>query len=177
MRRSWWGAAALLVVLAGCGGDPKADPSPTPSETPVSTTPSPPAPTMPAAAAENSKAGAIAFVRYYIELINHAQATGDVEPLAAAESPECRSCASARDVVTRIYTSNGHLEGGDWAARIQSAAPRPDLDAWTVFAVVRFAPQVVVDKGETTHLKGGRSLITFVVGHTDRWKVIRWSRA
>jgi hypothetical protein len=132
---------------------------------------------MPAAASENTKAGAIAFVRYYIELINHAQATGDVDALAAVESPDCRSCTSARDVVTKIYASDGHLEGGKWSGRIRSVAPRPDLNAWTVFTVVRFAPQLVVEGGQTTQLKGGQSLITFVVGHSDRWQVIRWSRA
>lgn len=177
MRRSLLGALAALVVLSGCGGDPKATPSPSPSTSAVSTSPSPTAPVMPAAAAENTKAGAIAFVRYYIELINHAQATGDVESLRLVESPDCRSCQRASKAVADIYMAGGHLEGGQWKAKTVSASPRPDLRAWTVFTTVRFAPQVLVKDGQTTPLKGGHSLITFVVDHNDGWQVLRWSRA
>jgi hypothetical protein len=177
MRLSLVGVVTALVVLAGCGGDPKAEPSPSPSTPTVSTSPSPTAPVMPAAAAENTKAGAIAFVRYYIELINHAQATGDVGPLEAAESSDCRSCQRASKAVTDIYLSGGHIEGGRWEGTVRSASPRPDLKAWTLFTIVRFEPQVVFKDGQSTRLNGGRSVITFVVVHTDQWKVIRWSRA
>src|SRR4051794_697515 len=110
MPRVLVGAVVLLLALAGCGGDPKADPSPSPSvpsASPVSTTPAPPA--LPEAAKANTKAGAIAFVKYYVQLINHAQATGDVAALAAVEDPGCSSCASGRRLLKKIYESGGHI--------------------------------------------------------------------
>jgi len=85
MRRFVVGAALVLLV-AGCGGDPKADPSPSTSPAPsISSTPTPSPPTLPDAAKANTKAGAIAFVKYYVELVNHAQATGDVGKLQSVE--------------------------------------------------------------------------------------------
>ncbi len=74
MRRVAVGAA-LVLALAGCGGDPKADPPPSTTPTPtVSPSPSatPTVPALPEAAKANTKAGAIAFVKYYVGLINHA---------------------------------------------------------------------------------------------------------
>jgi Family of unknown function (DUF6318) len=178
MTRALVGAVALALALAGCGGDPKADPSPTPSSpatSPVSTTPS--APALPDEAKANTKAGAIAFVRYYIALINHAQATGDVDALAAVEDPGCRSCISARQTLGDIYQSGGHIEGGALDASIGGASPRPDLKGWTVIVTARFGPQDVVRSDGATHLKGGRSLITFVVRHSEEsWTVLQWSR-
>ena len=84
-------AVVLALAVAGCGGDPKADPSPTPSTSPVSTSPS--APGMPQAAKENTKAGAIAFARHLVVLVNYSQSTGDVSSLAAVAGEACESCA------------------------------------------------------------------------------------
>jgi hypothetical protein len=184
MRRAVLGAVALLVVVAvllmltGCGGDPKAVPSPSPSSpatSPVSTTPS--APVMPEEAKADSKAGAIAFVKYYVELINHAQATGDVQALADVESEKCRSCISAQKTLQEIYGVGGHIEGGALVGEVQSAARRPDLGGFTVFVAVRFGPQKVVRPDGTTSLDGGRTIMTLVVRHNvDGWRVLQWSR-
>lgn len=177
MRRFAVGAA-LVLALAGCGGDPKADPTSTPSApvtTPASTTPSPPV--MPEAAKADTKAGAIAFVRHYVALINHAQATGDVDVLSAVESATCMSCQRVRDTITNIYGSAGRIQGGDWNAQIRSAETRPDLEAWSVFADVWYGPQTVVRSTGTSHLNGGKGPMTFVVRSVEgEWIVIRWSR-
>lgn len=133
---------------------------------------------MPAAAKANTKAGAIAFVRYYVELINHAQATGDVSALAEVEDPGCKSCTSVRRGVTDIYGSGGHIDGGAWSAHIRTASLRPDVSGWTVFADVGFGPQTVVNGSKSTSLDGGHSPMTFVVQSVgEQWRVLRWSRA
>ena len=175
MRRSWWGAAALLVLLAGCGGDPKADPSPTPSETPVSPTPSPTAPTMPAAAAENSKAGAIAFVRYYIELINHLQRTGDSAPLRQAALPTCKSCKSVIRAAEGIYATGGHVEGGAWSIT-DITATQPTSTLWQVDIKGRLAPSKVLNGPASvpTAGKGGQANAEFFLTFSSTWKVAQW---
>src|SRR4051812_44399939 len=139
MPRVLVGAVVLVLALAGCGADPKADPSPSPSTTtasPVSTTPAPPV--LPEAAKANTKAGAIAFVKYYVELINHAQATGDVGPLAAVEDPGCESCAKGRAYISRIYGGGGHVSGGSWL--VSRATAQRSGENWAVTVTGKFLP-------------------------------------
>lgn len=175
MARRLIGAVVLLVALAGCGGDPKANPppSPSPSTTPVSTTPS--APAMPDAAKENSKAGAIAFVRHYVELLNHLEATGDEAPMLAVSGPSCRSCASVAHAANKIYDAGGHVEGGVWSitdAVVQHPAPA----AWTVRIKGEIAPSTVVSGGSepTRHGTGGPANAEFVLTFDSTWKVAQW---
>src|SRR5689334_7529083 len=124
MRRLVVGAC-LAVALVGCGGDPEADPSPSPSSpSSSSTTPAPRV--MPEAAKANTKAGAVAFAKYCIALINHAQATGDVEALAAVEDPDCKSCSKVRHSVTRIYGAGGSIAGGTWRPHMSVALRNAD---------------------------------------------------
>jgi hypothetical protein len=133
---------------------------------------------MPEEAKANTKAGAEAFVRYYVELINFAQATGDVGPLLDVEDVDCRSCTNVRRGVKDIYGSGGHIEGGAWQAQVRSASPRPDVSGWTVFTDVQYGQQTVVNGSKTTSLGGGHSPMTFVVTSVDgHWLVLRWSRA
>ncbi len=97
MRTVWprllAGLVAGVLLLGGCGEEsPKPKPLPKPSESPsASASPTPPA--MPAAAKNQSKAGAIAFARHYVDVINYAQSTGDLEALQAVEDKACKSCA------------------------------------------------------------------------------------
>src|SRR6188472_1118800 len=88
----------LCLLLAGCGGSPEPKPPP---KTEPSTSPSPSAtpPVMPAAAKEKTKAGAIAFVRHYIGLINYTQATGSTAELAQSETSDCNTCRQSREAV------------------------------------------------------------------------------
>ncbi len=68
------GLVACSVLLAGCGGSPapKPLPAPRPSSSPSPTTTPAAAPAMPEAAKAKTRAGAIAFARHYVELINYA---------------------------------------------------------------------------------------------------------
>jgi hypothetical protein len=179
MRRFVVGAA-LVVLVAGCGGDPKADPSPSTSSAPTvspTPTPTPTPPVLPDAAKADTKAGAIAFVKYYVELVNSAQASGQTTALELVESSGCASCSNVRRGLDEIYSNGGHIEGGDWHAEARSAARRPDLQAWSVFADVTFGPQKVVRPSGTTSLDGGQSPMTFVVRNNQgAWSVLNWSR-
>jgi hypothetical protein len=180
MRRSIIGFALLLVV-AGCGSDPKADPSPSPSSavtSPVSTTPSPPA--MPEAAKANTKAGAIAFVRHYVDLINQAQSTGDVSGLSTVEGQGCRSCSSGREYIGSVYGSGGHIEGGRLRVRIIDALPNAAISGWTIDAKLTFGPQTVIRptaSPSTQELEGGDVPITVLVERRPTgWLVSEWTR-
>ena len=173
MPRLVVGAVVLLLALSGCGGDPKADPSSSTSETP-SPTATPSAPTMPEAAKADTKAGAIAFVRYYVELVNHAQMTGDIAPLEAVEGPACTSCKQGRNYLAKIYGAGGHIEGGTWS--ITRATAASSGENWAVTVEGEFAPSDAFATADATpdHAKGGLSLTNFIVWHDGQWKVRTW---
>lgn len=182
MARVVLGALALSLVLAGCGGDPEAPPDPTATTSGVSTTPSTPptpsAPALPEAAMANTKAGAIAFVRHYVELINHAQRTGDVEVLAAVESPKCKSCTSVRDYLSGIYAKGGSITGGRWLVRHVSAARGLGEGNWVAEVQGMFEESAVLASPGATpeQAKGGSAPTTFYLKHDGEWKVTRWTR-
>lgn len=179
MTRVVLGALALSVVLAGCGGDPEASPDPTATTSAVSTTPSTPptpsAPALPDAAMANTKAGAIAFVRYYVEVINHAQITGELTSLRSLAADGCRPCARIRKELTRIYDAGGHIEGGRWAV-LTTIAERSDEGRWLVVVSGRFAPSDLYETSDAQpkHSKGGRVLTNFLVQFESEWQVVRW---
>jgi hypothetical protein len=177
MKRRLLGVAVLALALSSCGGEPKADPSPTRSvTTPVSTTPT--APVMPDAAKANTKAGAIAFVRHYVDLVNYAQQTGDVSTLASVESDACESCAKVRRSIAEIYTAGGAIQGGTWHPHFKVALHNGD-GSWLVTGYIKFeAEEVRSNKTAEPQPQPGGSAVTHltVKNSDDAWKVLAWSR-
>jgi hypothetical protein len=171
-------ALGLVLVLASCGGDPVADPTSTPSR-PMSTVPTPPA--MPAAAKANTKAGAIAFVRYYVETLDFAVSTGDVSSLRAAADSGCASCADVEKGLEGIYNSGATISGGLWTIdHVVDARPNEAIKGWTLTALIRYGKQTIVRKPpETSKSTGeGTHVVSFRVSNRDGdWKVQQWSRA
>jgi hypothetical protein len=114
-------AVLVLLLLSGCSDDDPSprDPSSTWSptgkmetETPTSTAPEPVETELPAAAREASEAGARAFIEYYWELINYAQATGDVKALKAVSASTCKGCGAGIRGIKKHYGSGGTIVGG-----------------------------------------------------------------
>src|ERR1700712_2421290 len=99
-------AALALLVVAGCGGDPKPKslPSPTPSPSPSASASATP-PALPPAA--KTKAGAIAFARTFIESVNYAGVAGDTAPLRAMYIPFCTRCEALADGIDQTYAAGG----------------------------------------------------------------------
>ena len=113
------GLVAAGLLLSGCGGDsPEPKPLPKDSKSSPSASPSATPPEMPAAAKKKTKAGAIAFVRHYVE--RH-QLRGSIEwrddRTRAAESRRVQVLqVGPRRTSTRLYSSGGSIEGGAWSA-------------------------------------------------------------
>lgn len=182
MVRTFSVVVALIAActLAGCGGTTDAGPPPSPSASPIASSPSPTAPALPDAARANTKAGAVAFVRHYVDLINHAQATGDVGALAAVEDNRCSSCRSVRRNLKALYESGGSIDAGEWrVAGEPHIVPDPDIKGFTVEVAIRTTDQTVHDgRGHIKHVDGGTNVLTFLMSHRQAtWKVAQWSRA
>lgn len=125
-------AAGLCWTSVACTADPEADPPSTaptatdPSTTTTSGTPTTSgpatttpgevkAPVMPALARENTRAGAKAFVRYYIALLNFGYAERTSDALRALSFTRCVVCSYIAEDIDRLRRRGGHQEGGDWA--------------------------------------------------------------
>ena len=120
---AWMGALLLVAAATGCSNG-SADPSPPPtapgSRASTTTTSSAPvaapstnaAPTLPAAAQQPTRDGAVAFVRYYIDLYNYAFKSLDPSPLIPISGPDCIFCKSVIQNVSDVRSKQEHTEGG-----------------------------------------------------------------
>lgn len=136
-------ALACLLLLAGCGGDDPApivaDPTPSPSGTPTPTASAAPQPWE-----ERSKAGAVAFVEHWVEVLNESVASTGAAELAAISSPTCETCSGLISLIdgwrrdgTSVQTPGWEIQG----VRIPNSQTRPPFDA----AVrIKRPPEIVV---------------------------------
>ena len=118
MRATLSLTAALLVCacLAACSTNDDqptilvpSSPAPevTSADSSASTEADPPV--MPAEAASQTAAGAMAFVRHYFAVVDYAYATGDTAPLAAVSDPKCSPCSGVKDMIDTAV-----MAGGSW---------------------------------------------------------------
>ena len=69
---------------------------------------------MPAAAKGDGRAAAKAFVKYYIDLINYAEVTGDVRPLQRVTTHRCHDCKAIIDAISNTYQRGGWYRTAGW---------------------------------------------------------------
>jgi hypothetical protein len=146
-------AAAVVATgaLAGCSDD-EAEPADSglpaaseltesaPAISPETSDPTPSDPTpsgaqeppLPVAAKAPGKAGAKAFVAYYIKLLNYASWTGDTE-LLHRYGPRCAGCKAYVNLYERTYGRGGWFKRGGWT---------PSANSWLVLSK---NPGVLID--------------------------------
>lgn len=116
MRKLTTTTAAMALALVGCSGETEViEPPQHPSAgTSHASTAPPPAPTFSPQSRENSPEGAVAFTRGWVEALNHATGTGDVELLRSASSTNCGGCQAYIRRVSDVYSDGGRYYGGRW---------------------------------------------------------------
>ena len=171
------GCAVLLVLggVAGCTSD--AEPSPLPSPT---SSPSPSqsstaaAPSLPPEAEGTSPAAAKAFVRHWIDTLNYAGASGEVEHLRALSHNRCVSCTAVIEAISKVYSAGGHYEGAGWAVEAIKYQPlQPRLEPVLVVGV-DIAPQTVLEREgrQPERFEGGNRSMTFRLARVgSQWVV------
>lgn len=187
------GAALVCVVLgvlAGCdSGSPGPDPGPSVSSSASASasvegtgggsptvTPAPQVPALPAAAREASEAGARAFVGYYWELVNYAQATGDVKRLQSVAAPTCDVCAAFTSKVGALYAKGGRITGGTNRSQISEAVElqlRSGDYGLRVEQVVSHDSQTIVKPDGTKEERGAGAdqFTAFVLWTAGHWRL------
>jgi len=158
-------AAALVVVplltLASCGGDPHKPPPLTvyPSPTQSSSTPTGPvAPTLPAAATKHTRAGAEAYVRYYVDVLNYTTTNGDPAALAKISPKDCLGCQSILKVARSNFESGSTVKGGLWTIKTFARGyPRAGSEQ-SIITLIDAAPSVVTQGDGTKDTYSGDEL-------------------
>lgn len=176
---------ALLLGLAGglsaCGGsaEPSTMPSSSGSTTPSASPTGPVEPVLPEAAKANTKAGAVAFVKHYVALLNYAQSTGKVDPARSATASDCAECQAVLNDVAHVYADGGSISGGSWkiTRTLTDRNTDPRFSGWFVLVRVRSGAQTVTrPNAPSQHFKAGASSHEFLVARIqDGWKVARWT--
>lgn len=184
--RPWFAGLMCLPLLAlsGCSDDDaKADPDPTPSVTAQSPSESPTGPVEPqppAAMDASDQAGAVAFVRYFWDVVSYAQVTGDTSRLRELGFDLCELCSGAVSDIEQIYGAGGYIKGGAFSvSRPRSTQlQRGEHSTYSVDFVLAAEKQVVLEKegGERKHREGGNTKLRFLIGHDSRneWRVSQW---
>jgi hypothetical protein len=122
--------AAIAVTLTSCSGS-EAEPAPpdTTTETPKQPSPSPgdehdgqveQEPAAPPAAHRPGRAGAIAYAKHFLDLLNYAKSTGSVQGLRSA-SAGCDGCEHYADEYKSLYDVGGSYRGALWRATTTTA--------------------------------------------------------
>lgn len=178
VRRHLLVVLLALGLLGGCGKEPPTAAPSGDASTPVVTPSSTPtaAPVLPEQAKGNTKAGAIAFVRHYVDVVNFAIETGRTGDLANLSHKSCGSCDRLIENVSKVYAGGGWITGGTcrtsraWAGPIDSAN-------WLVKVRCTYADQVTHHAGgSVAESKGLARVFQFVVQYRPVRKVTSWSR-
>jgi len=182
---------AGLLALTGCTddstaagdpgdpGDPSASWSPTGRlETPSASPAAPTPPVLPDAAKQATEEGARAFIAYYWELINYAQATGDVKALNAASNVNCAGCNGGIQKIRKHYRDGGHVVGGEHTFQVTEInrlnVESGELTGFHATVATRHGAQTLVarDGAEEVNEPGDASFERYLLWTSaNQWRV------
>lgn len=168
----------LMLGLAACGdSDPTPSPttsaptSPTsnPTTSPTTTSPTPPA--IPDTARHHTKAGAKAFVIYYVQAVDYAQQTLDTSPVEAVSAPTCVGCKAGIRTIKRIARKHGHIEGGnETVSALQSETVMPNQSVTLTFDIANEPQRVLVPgKKPLLHPAGTTKVLMTLIPRDTGW--------
>jgi hypothetical protein len=183
-RPGWLaGVVVSTLLLAGCSGDEPTAGPPKPAEPPTSpvttTSPTPAPPVLPAAARENSKAGAVAFARHFVEVVNFSTVFGNTDRLNRTSLRSCVSCRNIAEAIADVYGAGGHVKGGELTVTGFSVLPSA-RDMWTVGIEVKTDRQLIQSSANSKprFVKGGSYSLTLDVRRIgEAWRIARMERA
>jgi hypothetical protein len=176
-------SAALLaasMLLAGCGGDAKPDPSSSSATSPSPTSTTNPAPTIsattdpniPAAARAQTPAGAEAFVRYFYSQLNIAWSKPQAGLISRLSATTCKTCANFEREAEKSVTKHERVLGPSIVLDTVNTSDATNPAEMTVMAI-GFQPKtfVVEAQGKVTQSlqrEKVRSLVTL------QWGAVGW---
>jgi hypothetical protein len=165
------GAAVLALALSGCSEEqPASDSLPTAGAEPTEDALAPLGPEdlpMPDEARTQDAAGAEAFVRYYIELINRTSTVMDADPLREF-SEGCRDCDRIAGKVEEDASAGLDYEGGELTL-LEVGAPLLEGETAQVALRADQAEFVVLDSSGEPTADGFSAFTNIPGGAAARW--------
>lgn len=181
--RRWVAALLMVPALVSCSEDePKVDPGPTHSSSAseTKTTTGPVEPVMPETAKKPTKAGAIAFVEHYWDVVHFAEVSGTVSSLRSLSAPGCTRCTGGIEGLSEIFAEGGRIVSQPRMITIEdvrlarSGAQRVAL----VTATIRgSASKVIYARGDSRNVEqpGGKRKYQFALAYKDGvWRLGQW---
>src|SRR3954463_11532445 len=142
-----------IAGLAGCSDGGQASETLPPTSTSASAEPSqaltplgPPDLPMPAEAREMTPAGAEAFLRYYVDLMNRAQIDQDANYVQNL-SADCSTCEAFTKGIDAYAAEGYRYDGGQIALRAVSAPAIKGGEAEFSISIVQESLQILVPSG------------------------------
>ncbi len=151
-------SAALMLAASGCvsvseegSGNP---PGATAAAGPGSTQQAAEVPQRPQVLEEHSGEGLEAAIGYWVDLLNHAVATGDTAALKEFSAPDCALCQEQIAQVDQAYAGGGSIAAGQFSiTEISSSLDQfqeedgQDMVAFANFGLERAAGEVLDSGG------------------------------
>jgi len=127
-----------------------------------------PAPTLPAEAQHPTPAGAVAFVRYYVDLYNNAFTSFDTQYLRAVSDSRCTFCASVMKNVGDVESKGRRVEGGALVVQAAVASPGEATDGLIV------AARIDQEAGRTVDSSGNVATVIAAQANMAMDTAVRW---
>lgn len=168
-------AVAVLGLVAGCSGkEEKLPPWPTfssPTAPQLTPTPKPTPPAKSALAREGTPAGAVEFVRWYLQAYEYAYAYGDPTPIRDVATAGCMQCRSIIARVTERKAAGQRVVGEHITSTRVAVAPNGTTKHTVVLAYFDVAAAKLVDaSGKTVQVFGAAKNKELDIGLT--WDVV-----
>jgi hypothetical protein len=94
---------------------------------------------MPDLAMQRSAAGAKAFVRHYIDVLNYSWVALDSAGIRELSSNTCRICRRFARIIDTASAQGGYQHGGEWHVVRAYALPTTDIEERDVLVTVEIA--------------------------------------
>jgi len=173
--RHWIAVAAVvpLLLLGACSQD---DPQPTfspPSDSPSATESSPAEPVV-QPWEKKTEAGAVAFAKHWVDVLNRVGESGRTADLTDISANNCASCASLVEYIDGVYGDGGRIESDGWEVlQVGDVAPGKTAKS-TMSMRVRQSEQRVYRPGEkTAHVAPVQFTVNFGLSWTDGWSMTK----
>jgi hypothetical protein len=130
-------------------------------------------PVMPALAKQHSTAGAKAFIRYFVTVLNYAFEAPDPRPLAHLTTSDCAFCRSLIQVTSRLKRDGGRQTHGDWRhLKLMLTGHDPQKLVFLVTGRIRPGYTQAATGGARHAVQGGKLVAEIhVEPSTARWRV------
>lgn len=130
---------------------------------------------IPAAAKAHTPAGAEAFTRYFMQVVNKAWTTPTVGAISALSEPSCKSCSALESTSAELAAQGLRAQAAPVTVETVNAASRDGQGRQTVILTGQQPPNGVVDErgniGSQTKAESVRREFTLVELGADGWCV------